>query len=102
MLFLLSSLFFDDDAPLPPSLCPALSQLVNPGLHFLKFPHGHSQYLMYLVLGMLNKTPSDREEPNFTADSLSSPSSQGYSEFTDCRTVCERGGERDGQVINLL
>lgn len=49
---------------------------------------------MYLVLGMLNKTPSDREEPNFAADSLSSPSSRGYSEFTDCTTVCERQRER--------
>lgn len=103
MQFLVSFLFFDNDTP---SLSPALSQLVRPEPLLLKFPSGHSQYLMYLVLGMLNKTQSDQGKPKFTADLLSFPSSQCYTEFTVCRTVCERRADYQSasnlKVIRIL
>lgn len=61
---------------------------------------------MYLVLGMLNKTQSDQGKPKFTADLLSFPSSQCDTEFTDCRTVCERRADYQSasnlKVIRIL
>lgn len=103
MQFLLE--FFDDNPPPPPFL-PRSVPAGHPRPPLLKFPSGRSQYLMYLVLEMLNKTQSDQRKPKFTADSQSFRSSQGYTEFTHCSAVCGRRADYQSasnlKVIRIL